>query len=428
MSDNNLTADELFDKATLCMIEMPPDTNVLAEMARLHRLAAGKGHVNAQSCLARYCEVAEQDIEQAIYWYAKAAEQGHEGAAENLERLRAVCKRTNDPEAQYEIAVKYQAEDRFAEAFKWYRLAAERGHAAAQYNVGLMISATEGITVRAEAFHWFKKIAFEGYRQGIEALVMLICPAALEEMESEPMDPVAETDDVLHRTAKEGDGTAQYQLSMDYYAKNEVAEAIKWARHAAIQGVKEAQMNLGFHYEIFGDNAKEAIFWHAKAAMQWNGSAIDSLIRLGLEELETLTDPPTDEDMEYAKERVYALGMWALENPDQATINSRQYFMNASNQFFLLGLRGNAEALFSLAFCFFMGYGVEKDQAEAVYWWKRAADKGSIEAMRNLVSCYAQGFGVEQDEVFAEEWTQKVEQASLGVRKMTGKDVQEQQP
>ena len=87
----NFTADELFTQSLLTLSQTQPnypDMNILAEAIRLLRLAAEKGQMNAQSTLAHYFEKMEKDVEQAAYWYAKAAEQGHEDAAENLERLR----------------------------------------------------------------------------------------------------------------------------------------------------------------------------------------------------------------------------------------------------------------------------------------------------------------------------------------------------
>jgi hypothetical protein len=67
-----------------------------------------------------------QDYAEAEKWYRLAAEQGNQGNAE----------------AQYNLGAMYSNGDGVpqddAEKLKWYRLAAEQGNAEAQYNLGLM--------------------------------------------------------------------------------------------------------------------------------------------------------------------------------------------------------------------------------------------------------------------------------------------------
>ena len=50
-----------------------------------------------------------------------------------------------------------------AEAVRWYRLAAEQGHASAQFNLGLMYDKGEGVPQDdAEAVRWFRLAAEQG--------------------------------------------------------------------------------------------------------------------------------------------------------------------------------------------------------------------------------------------------------------------------
>ena len=49
------------------------------------------------------------------------------------------------------------------EAFEWYKLAAEQGHAHAQYNLGLMYNYGRGVPKNlVEAFKWYKIAAEQG--------------------------------------------------------------------------------------------------------------------------------------------------------------------------------------------------------------------------------------------------------------------------
>jgi TPR repeat protein len=47
---------------------------------------------------------------------------------------------------------------------------------------------------------------------------------------------------------------------------------------------------------------------------------------------------------------------------------------------------GDAIAQMNLGICYFNGSGVAVDKAEAVKWWKRAADSGDADALMMLQS------------------------------------------
>lgn len=50
------------------------------------------------------------------------------------------------------------------------------------------------------------------------------------------------------------------------------------------------------------------------------------------------------------------------------------------------------------------GRGVRQDDAQAVQWYRKAAEQGNVNAQNNLGVMYAQGRGVRQDLVLAQEW------------------------
>jgi TPR repeat protein len=59
-------------------------------------------------------------------------------------------------------------------AAKWYRKAAEQGHARAQTNLALMYEDGEGVPQnRQEAIRWFKKAAAQGEEKAVKGLVRL---------------------------------------------------------------------------------------------------------------------------------------------------------------------------------------------------------------------------------------------------------------
>jgi TPR repeat protein len=50
------------------------------------------------------------------------------------------------------------------------------------------------------------------------------------------------------------------------------------------------------------------------------------------------------------------------------------------------------------------GWGVTQDYAEAVKWWRKAAEQGYAKAQSNLGLMYHKGYGVLQDTVAAYMW------------------------
>ena len=67
--------------------------------------------------------------------------------------------------------------------------------------------------------------------------------------------------------------------------------------------------------------------------------------------------------------------------------------------------QGHAKAQNNLGFMYFNGKGVPQDYAEALKWYRMAAEQGNAEAQRNLGNRYATGQGVpQQDYVLAHMW------------------------
>jgi len=69
--------------------------------------------------------------------------------------------------------------------------------------------------------------------------------------------------------------------------------------------------------------------------------------------------------------------------------------------------KGNAHAQVALGECYLNGTGVEKDDVEAVKWFRKAAEQGNAHAQVKLGECYRNGTGVEKDDVGAVKWFRK---------------------
>jgi TPR repeat protein len=115
------------------------------------------------------------------------------------------------PEDLYLLGYKYYNGESFKEnhskAFKMWKQAAERGHAAAQGCLANLYSNGDGISQNhKKAFKWYKKSAEQGFAK------------------------------------------SQYNLGQFYLARKEYTEAFKWYKKSAEQGVVEAQNNLASMY------------------------------------------------------------------------------------------------------------------------------------------------------------------------------------
>lgn len=77
----------------------------------------------------------------------------------------------------------------------------------------------------------------------------------------------------------------------------------------------------------------------------------------------------------------------------------------AQDSVILKAVKGDAEAQFKLACYYFWGKaGIPKDQSQAVYWFRKAAEQGHNIAQFNLGSCYKNGDGVIKDQSQAVYW------------------------
>jgi uncharacterized protein len=64
-----------------------------------------------------------------------------------------------------------------------------------------------------------------------------------------------------------------------------------------------------------------------------------------------------------------------------------------------------------LGFCYDNGHGVIEDMAEAVKYYRRAADAGHAGALFNLGLCYANGHGVAEDKAAAVDYYRRAADA-----------------
>jgi TPR repeat protein len=131
----------------------PSDNETDAKLLADIRTKAEKGDAQSQYELGKASEEGSlgmaEDYMEAVKWYRKAAEQGHAQAQSSL----GFCYRQGNG----------VAED-YVEAVKWYRKAAEQGLAQAQDRLGISYFYGYGVaTDEAEGVKWYRKAAEQGH-------------------------------------------------------------------------------------------------------------------------------------------------------------------------------------------------------------------------------------------------------------------------
>jgi uncharacterized protein len=90
---------------------------------------------------------------------------------------------------------------------------------------------------------------------------------------------------------------------------------------------------------------------------------------------------------------MYANGQGVAQDYAQAVA----WYRKAADQ-------GDADAQFNLGEMYRNGQSVAQDDAQAVIWYRKAADHGNALAQSNLGVAYANGQGVAQDYIIAHMW------------------------
>jgi TPR repeat protein len=157
-----------------------------------------------------------------------------------------------------------------AEAVRLYRLAAEQGHAAAQFNLGSMFEDGQGVAQDyAEAVRLYRLAAEQGH-----AAAQNILGSMFEDGQGVAQD-YAEAVRLYRLAAEQGFSIAQvnlgYMFEQGKGVAQDYAEAVRLYRLAANQGDADAQNILGVMFEsgrgVAQDRA-EAIRWYRLAAAQ----------------------------------------------------------------------------------------------------------------------------------------------------------------
>ena len=261
---------------------------------------AVQGDAVAQFCLGymyKHGKGVLPDLQRAIEWYTKAAEQGYAFAQNDL---GVTLVRIEEKIATINSQIENGAF--VSQALEWFEKAAEQDNPTAQYNIAAMhfiesrYHFSENSTEANELFQigisWCKKavkhdyppaqnelagiylLGSHGVNQNLEKAMELYLKAAM---------PINEWKTLY----KNGYVLAQHSLGTIYAegigVKQNYKEALKWYRKAAAQGHAKSQFSLGLlYYRGNGVNRdlKASANWYQKAAEQGDAEAQTNLARM----------------------------------------------------------------------------------------------------------------------------------------------------
>ena len=198
--------------------------------------------------------------EEAVKWFAKAAELGNARAQFRLGRL-------------YQTGTGVVKDEK--EAAVWYAKAAEQGNVNAQFNLGFCYEWGEGVAKdEEEAVKWYAKAAEQG-----DAMTMTNLGVCYEKGKGVGKDEEKAVK-WYTKAAEQGDAAGQINLGLCYLLGKGVTkdekEAVKWFAKSAKQGQAQAQSSLGICYSKgigVSKDEEEAVRWYAMAAEQGNAQA-----------------------------------------------------------------------------------------------------------------------------------------------------------
>ena len=169
------------------------------------------------------------------------------------------------------------------------------------------------------------------------------------------------------------------------------AEAVKWYRKAAEQGFAKAQFNLGRMYatgEGVPVNDTESVKWFLKAAEQGDSDA------------QTILGQRYATGTGVLKDYVRAYMWWSLAKA-QGNKGAASYLDIVKEQMIPAQI---SKAQNNLGGMYVKGDGVPQNDAEAVKWWRKAAEQGHAKAQNNLGVMYIRGTGVPANAAKAYMW------------------------
>lgn len=297
-----------------------------------------------------------------------------------------------------------------------YRERADVGDAEAQYLYSEALASGQGIAKnQSKAMEYAQKAAAQGFGLAFRRVgVGYENGWGVVSNATEATKWYGKFLDWAKPEAKKGNAHAQFNMGKCCWwgegVEEDKAEAVKWYRKAAEHGNAEAQVHLGWCYDrgVGVDvNFGEAEKWHRKAAEQGCATAQSELAvsyflgnRFGLDVKEA--NKWLDEALKREDARTqWFMGLgYSLLFKEKDETEAVKWYRKSAEQ-------GYAIAQVDLAKCYTEGKGVTSNYEEAARWYRKAAEQKHAKAQFELGRCYAHGNGVPCNAEEAVKWYSK---------------------
>lgn len=314
-----------------------------------------------------------------------------------------------DVTAMYQLAMSYYDLGQYKDAAKYFKKAGEKGLASAKTEYGKLLINGDGVKRNTGAgLKWIKEAALEGepeammcmsdfYRNGLAGYKWFL---GSESRIPESYKVFVEKDlsisqQWLDKAIEAGNPRAIKQKLKDI---SNTEEKLPYWEKAAAQGDKDSMSEL-LKYYMSSDH------WNYDKAMQYATSLGDEEAQTRLKQVKEANEKKQAElDSLIAKanagdtKAMYDLGENYWKEAD---------YVEASKMYKKAAEAGLPEAMNSIGFCYYKGYGVPTDYQQAVTWFQKGAEAGDINAMCWLGDCYYEGTGVNKDKATALQWYEK---------------------
>jgi TPR repeat protein len=291
-------------------------------------------------------------------------------------------------------------------ALSYFRRAAEQGHRGAQTALGvLLVDGTAGARDLIAGETWLRRAAAAGDHAAAHRLAELY-------IGSGPLPPnYTEGANWLRRAAEAGDGAAARRLGQLYLTGQELAfdpeEALRWLLAAAEAGNQDAKTEVG-NLLLAGITAPAAADYVRRqwetAARQGDAAAAFNLGLccsqcLGTERDDAAAAAWFRQSAEHLPEAQYAYGrMLADGNGAPADAAAARGWLARAAQ------AGVADAQVALAEMLVNGRGGPASPSQAMMLFEQAAAAGHVGAMFALGAMYGGGHGIPADRRLARHW------------------------
>lgn len=297
-----------------------------------------------------------------------------------------------DVDSQYKVGEwfwehgdEYTKLDYLMIAAAWYRKAANKGHAQAQYKLASCYEKGIGVPqIKDVAEKWYRSAAIKGEERALRRYLEL-------KYDGDAYKQVIKYRLSLLANADKNNSQAQYELGewFRYSGNNKYKkEAITWYTKAADNGHSKSMFELGecLEYGYFTPiNKTLALNWYTNAAKKGHKGARVKLMKSYL--YGGIVNKNIEEALSWY--RVIGGGLdasdlcnigYAYDTGDGVTMNKEkavEYYRKAAD-------KGDSVAQYNMGVCCENGSGIAGNLNMAKYWYGKAAEQGNKQAQERL--------------------------------------------